>query len=164
MYQDGNSFGEKMEGIITAGWIQVFSLLYGLLAAKIIETVWGEYKTMRASIKRCDFETFIDLRDERLSPVLYMLMTFLSASILTGFFSLKYPSLISGIIVTSTTSYVFGLIFFVVREMDDPCAGLWFIHSIPENWLKVNAKEWRNKRNQPLLEKIASETKEFAKL
>ena len=59
-------------------WISMFGLLYGLLAAVVLSTVWNEYKTMRTAVKKYDFETFIDLRDEEISPLVHTLMFVLS--------------------------------------------------------------------------------------
>jgi hypothetical protein len=117
-----------------------------LLAAIIISTVWTEYKAMRVAVKKYDFETFIDLKDEEMSPLVHVLMLVLSSFILMAFMGLKYPNAISGLMLISSTSYLFLLMFFVVREIDDPCSGIWVIKDIDPQWLKVDAKEWRNIR------------------
>ena len=141
-------FTEKMEGIITAAWIPTFGILYSILAAIILSTVWGEYKAMRSAIKRYDLDAFIDLRDEEMSPLVYTMMIVLSSAVLLSFMSLQYPSARAGLVLISSTSYLFSLLYMVIREIDDPCGGIWFIRSVPPEWLEINVKVWRAERHE----------------
>jgi len=147
-------FGESMELIITSAWIPTFGILYTLMAAIVLSTVWAEYKSMRTAVKRYDFETFVDLRDEEMSPLVHVLMVVLSIAVLGAFMGLKYPSPISGILLISTTTYVLALIFFVIIEVDDPCGGIWFIKNIHQEWLAMDVKKWRAKRAQDARKKF----------
>ncbi len=125
-------------------WISVFGILYGLIEAVILTTVWNEYKTMRIAVKRYDFDTFVDLRDEEISPLVHTLTFVLSGAILLAFMCLKYVSLQSGLLFIGSTTYLFVLIFFVIYEIDDPCAGLWYIRNIPKEWLEIDVKKFRH--------------------
>lgn len=148
LYSKQRFFGERMEGIVTAAWIPTFGILYSILVGLIMATVWSEYKAMRAAVKRYDLDAFIDLCDEEISPLVHAMMFILSGSILLAFMSLPYPTWKCGMILVSTTSYLFCLIYMVVREIDDPCDGIWFIRSIPAEWLEIDIKAWRAKRCQ----------------
>jgi len=111
-------FTEKMEGIITAAWIPTFGILYSILAASSLDRL-GEYKAMRSAIKRYDLDAFIDLRDEEMSPLVYTMMIVLSSAVLLSFMSLQYPSARAGLVLISSTSYLFSLLYMVIREIDD---------------------------------------------
>lgn len=124
-------------------WISIFGILYGLIEAVVLTTVWNEYKAMRNAVKRYDFDTFVDLRDEEISPLVYTLTFVLSGVILLAMMCLKYVSLQSGLLFIGSTSYLFTLIFLVIYEIDDPCSGLWYIKSIPKEWLQIDVKEFR---------------------
>ena len=133
----------KETGEIVVNWISIFGILYGLLAAVVLSTVWGEYKMMRTAVKRYDFDTFADLRDEEISPLIHTLMFVLSGTILIAFMSLSYVTFSSGVIFIASTTYLFVLMFLVVYEIDDPCAGTWYIRNIPKEWLEVDVKKFR---------------------
>jgi hypothetical protein len=139
-------------------WTSMFAIFYGLLEAVVLTTVWNEYKTMRTAVKRYDFDTFVDLRDEEISPLVHTLTLVLSGAILLVFMCLKYVSLQSRLLFIGSTSYLFVLIFLVIYEIDDPCSGLWYIRSIPKEWLEIDVKKFRKeeryqKAHQLFLEK-----------
>lgn len=152
-------FNEKLEGIITAAWIPAFGILYSILAAVVLSTVWGEYKAIRAAVKKYDVEAFVDLRDEEMSPLVYMLMATLSAAFIGPFMGLKYPDPKSGLFIISSVAYVLWLIFFVVVEIDNPCSGIWFIKSIHAEWMKIDPKTWRAARCEEAKKKFPEDFK-----
>ncbi len=148
IYKHHYHFDEKMENIISSAWIPTFGVLYSLLVVVVFTTVWNEYKAMRTAVKKYDFYTFMELRDEEMSPLVYLMMTIFSGAILLGFMCLQYPSIKGGLVVTFSTSYLLSLIFFVVVEIDDPCGGLWFIKNIPHEWLDIDVKAHRRRRHE----------------
>lgn len=137
----------ELEVIATAAWVPVIGLLYCLFATVVLACVWGEYKEMRRAIKRCDLDTFVDLRDESMSPLMHSLMGAVACALLLSFMSLHYPDYTSGLICVGTTAYLLVLVAFVVDEIDDPCAGIWFIKDIPAEWLAIDVEDHRRKRN-----------------
>lgn len=144
IYKNGIHFAEGGE---TVGiWISMFGILYGLLIAKIFTTVWDEYKRMGTAVKRFDLDTFIDLRDEEVSPLVHTLMIVLSVSVLLAFMLIRYDHVLTSFVFISSTAYLFSLIYLVILEIDDPCAGIWYIDDIPEEWLKVDIKKFRKER------------------
>jgi len=136
-----------MENIICAAWIPTFGILYSLLAASIFGTVWTEYKAMRTAVKRYDLETFVDLKDEELSPLVRTILIIFSLAVLIAFMSMKYNTWLSGDFVIFTTAYLFSTIYLVICEIDDPCGGIWYIKHIPEEWLNLDPKKWRQNRH-----------------
>ncbi len=164
-YLNNIDLNPKLEVIATAGWIPLLSILYSLLVAIILNELWTEYKMIRMSIKNYDLETFMNLRDEQLSPLVHTLMAIISGSVLLAFMLLKYPDAKSGIVCVGSVAYLFSLIFYVILEIDDPCAGTWFIRSIPKEWLNIDSREWRSVRNDPahkkFLEAIKNQDEKF---
>lgn len=150
MFKHEFYFDEKMRDIITTAVIPTFGIMYSIIALKVIETVWDEYRRMRAAVKSYDFDTFIDLRDESISPLMHILVGTVSTILLASFMSIHYPSWLDGAIVIAGVTYVFTLFFLVANEIDDPCAGLWYIRHIPEAWLRVDPKKWRKHRQKKL--------------
>ncbi len=144
----------KLEVIATAGWIPLLSILYSLLVAIIMNELWTEYKMIRMAVKNYDLETFINLRDEQMSPLVHTLMAVISGAVLLAFMLLKYPDATSGIACVGSVAYLFSLIFYVIVEIDDPCSGTWFIKSIPQEWLKIDSRHWRDLRNDPAHKKL----------
>ena len=152
---------EKMEVIATASWIPLFGIFYGFLAATLIAKVFEQYSDMRMAIKRYDFDQFALLRDENLSPLMHGLMSVLAAMTLAGFMAIKYPTDLQGFIVVGSVSYVLSFIFYVVREVDDPLGGVWFIRHVHDGWLEVDVKLWREKRHQEDQENFKQKCAEF---
>ncbi len=146
-YRQNIHLDNGMETIIIDAWIPMFGILYSLLMAIVLTTVWNEYKAMRLAVKKWDTDTFMNLRDEEMSPlVLAMVLVFLLA-LLLAFMVLHYPTQLYGAILVGSTTYLLSLILFVIIEIDNPCSGFWFIKSIPEAWLTINPKVWREKRS-----------------
>jgi len=164
VFAQGFHFDGSMEGIVVAAWIPTFSLLYCLLVAVVFNTVWTEYKQIRMAVKKYDIETFVDLMDEEISPLSYILIFVCSIAILGGFMSLDYPSVVAGLTVISSTSYILFLVLFIIKEMDDPCSGLWFIKSMHLEWLSLNAKEWRKERCDTTKSNFENSIKKFTSL
>lgn len=140
-YSNNLHLSENIEIIMI--WVSIFGILYGLLEAVVLTTVWNEYKAMRTAVKRYDFDTFADLRDEEISPLVHTLNFVLSGTILLAFMCFKYVSLQSGFIFIASTTYLFTLLFLVIYEIDDPCSGTWYIRNIPKEWLGVDVKKFR---------------------
>ncbi len=152
---------EKMEVIATASWIPLFGIFYGFLASTLIGTVFGQYSEMRIAIKQYDFDKFALLRDENLSPLMHGLMSVLAAMTLAGFMAIKYPTELQGFVVVGSVSYVLSFIFYVVREVDDPLGGVWFIKHVHDGWLEVDVKLWREKRHKEDQERFRQECIEY---
>ncbi|MBU6371014.1 MAG: hypothetical protein KGH93_02160 [Patescibacteria group bacterium] len=144
-------------------WISTFGILYGLMEAVILTTVWSEYKQMRTAVKRYDFDTFADLRDEEVSPLVHTLTFVLSGAILLAFMCLPYASVQSGFLLIGSTTYLFVLVFLVIYEIDDPCTGLWYIRSIPKEWLEVDVKKFRHEERYQKAHPIFLERRKMAR-
>ena len=153
-YRGSIHFTEKLEGIVTGWWTLQFSVLYNLLVAIAVNTVWTEYKTMRAAVRRYDFDTFVDLVDESLSPIMHTSILVVSLGMLLGFLLLRYPDPMSGAAVTFGVGFLLMFMLVVVIEMDDPCSGIWSIKGIPEEWLVVDAKQYRAERSRQAREEF----------
>jgi hypothetical protein len=143
-YQKEWGFHDGLDDVVALSWISIHGILYSLLATVIIGIVFGEYKEIRMAIKRHDKAEFMNLRDEDVSPIIHAFMTLLAANVLFTFVGLPYPSVISGCSVMGTMTYVFAFIYWVIREVDNPFSGIWFIKHIPEGWLDEDPRQWRD--------------------
>ena len=147
-YRNEIHFAAEAEGVVTTAWLSMFGIWYSLLATVAMNTVWSEYKQLRAAVKRHDKDLFMDLRDEDLSPLVYVLIVVLSLTVLFGFLIIEYPSVLAGAVIVYVVVFVLTLMLVVIIEMDDPCSGLWYIRHIPEDWLQENPKEYRRQRTE----------------
>lgn len=137
LYRQGYHFNPELEMIATAAWIPVFGLFYGVVAGLVLYSVWSDYQNMETAVRKGDKQTFLELRDKRVPPPIYTMMFAFAASLLAVFMGLKYPDLGSGLCCVSSTAYLLTLVFFAIREMDDPTSGIWYIEGIPPEWLKA---------------------------
>lgn len=94
----------EAENILTSAWIPTLGVMYALFAVVLLSTVWGEYKIIRAAIKKGDKDAFADLRDESISPLVHTLMLMLSLFLIGGFAVMHYPDAVSGFICVGTTT------------------------------------------------------------
>jgi len=147
-------FPLEMETIVTCAWLASFVFFYGLIASVIFGRAYDEYKDMRMSVKRHDLDNFINLADEEVSLLAYILLFVLSFSVWISFACLQYPSLCYGFVLVASISYVLTLVFFVIGEIDNPCAGFWYIKSIPDEWLYINPKEYRKERRERIKKEL----------
>lgn len=131
--------------VLVPGLIPTLCLLFGFLAATMLVTVWKEYKMIRSAVKRQDLETFIELRDEQISPLVHILMFIQAMSIILCFMIIDYEVPSEGLFCIALCSYLLAIYFVVVVEVDDPCHGLWHIRSIPESWLETDPAKYRQR-------------------
>ena len=144
-YRYGWHFSGELELAVLRDWIYISVFFYGLLAMIAIESVWGEYKEIRKSIKDYNFDTFMRLRREDLSPLMHALMCFPALVMIFGFMGLEYPNPWSGMLSIGMAAYLPALIFLIVIEIDNPLVGIWFIRHIHDGWLETDVYEWRKK-------------------
>jgi hypothetical protein len=143
-YKNGIHFPKEMEGINTAGFIPFVSLAYMLLVAVKIGCVWSELKAIRASIKEYNFKAFRLLCDEDLGPVAHSIMGVFSWAVLLAFCLHDYgDNPFSAGVMIWAVSYLLGLVFFTIQQMDNPLKGLWYIKSVHKEWLSVDIKAYR---------------------
>ena len=142
LYFSNDHIGGVETFILTVG------VIYALQLTLMLNTVWEKYRIIRLAVKQNDFETFADYADEELTPLMHTLIGSVSLFLLVGFFVLPYPSASTGAIVVSAISYLLIQFFMVTREMDNPLGGIWFIQHIPDHWLKVNVKKYRESREK----------------
>ena len=147
VYRQKWDLGDGMVDIIATALLPVFGIIYGIVVANIaVQTVWSEYKTMRTAVKRYDLDTFMDLRDEDLSPLIRMICGSIAFGLLAGFMVLKYPNGWAGTVIVFFVTFYLALIHAVIIEIDDPCSGIWYIKNIPEEWLSIDPKKYRADR------------------
>jgi len=144
LYTQETHFHDELEDNVILSWISMFGILYSLMAAVVLGAVFNEYKQIRMAIKCHDIATFMSLRDEDVSPIIHTIMTILALAVLATFMGLRYPDAISGIGVIGATTYIFALLYWVIREVDDPFSGIWFIKHVPDGWLKHDPRVWRD--------------------
>jgi len=87
-------------------------------------------------------------RNEQVSPLIHTLVGVVASFFLGAFMTLHYPDAKTGELVVGSVAYVLSLLFFIVIEIDDPCAGLWFIHDIDPEWLNEDHRKYLARMRQ----------------
>jgi len=168
LFKHGMCFDGKSENIVVGGWLVFCGVFYGLLASGVFGNVYNEYKDIRMANKEYNIEKFMNLVDEEISPLVYVMIIVSSLPILAGFLLLDYSRAIYGIAIIGSTAYFLFFFLFVISEIDDPCAGIWFIKNIHEEWLDIDPKLWREETSKQayelVKEKIAKCTDRIAAL
>ena len=143
-YANDVNFGEKFEGIATAGWLASFGVFYAIFTGNIFLFVYSKLHEVDESAKVKDIERYVVKRYTRTSPVIYTLIMVLSFFILGALMSVKFPSIISGISVVGSVSYILSLVVFALTEIDDPSRGTFFLKSIIQDYESVDPKKFWN--------------------
>lgn len=154
-YRTSLHFLSEVSEAVIVCWITFVGFLYSILTGVIVTSVVGEYKAIRMAIKRHDLETFMSLRDEDVSPMIHAFMTVLALFGIVTFMGFEYPNMETGIGAVGAVTYVFAFIYWIIREIDDPFYGFWFIKNIPPGWLECDPKVWREKYYAKIIKETA---------
>lgn len=145
LYRNHYDLGDGAEIVATAAWLPYLAVATSIINASILTKVLDEFKEMRYAIKQYDLEKFMMLSDEDVSPLIYALLIVFDACIIGGFMLIHYDSLIHGAFIIWTSTYVMALFLLVIRELDDPLQGVWYIRNVHQEWLNMDRKSWRVK-------------------
>ncbi|MGH7175528.1 MAG: hypothetical protein ACREGR_04185 [Minisyncoccia bacterium] len=135
--------GAASEGISTAAWVPWLAIVCGWINNTVLTKVLDEYKEMRAANKGYDIETFMRLRDEDVSPLIYALIIVFDLATIGGFMLIHYADFWHGFFFVWTSAYMASLFLLVIYELDDPLAGVWFIKNVHQEWTDIDVKKWR---------------------
>jgi hypothetical protein len=138
--------GPELRETLIAGWIPILGLLYALFGTMIFGFAFNKYVMIRCAISAFDFHEFMKWRKETTSPVFHSVMTFLAVGIIAGFASMPYSNCYVGACLVGGSTYMFALFFWVIREVDNPFAGIWFIRFVPPEWERVDSARYREIR------------------
>lgn len=137
--------GERAEIVSTAAWVPWLAVIAGIINASVLAKVLDEFKEIRYAIKSYDLESFMRLKDEDVSPLIYLLIVAFDVCIVGGFMLVHYQDALHGGFFVWTSAYVAALLLIVIRELDDPLKGIWFIKSVHDEWRNIDVKKWRAK-------------------
>ncbi|HWU24526.1 MAG TPA: hypothetical protein VN086_02120 [Candidatus Paceibacterota bacterium] len=143
LYRNHYDLGDGAEIVATAAWLPYLAVATSIINASILAKVLDEFKEMRYAIKQYDVEKFMMLSDEDVSPLIYALLIVFDACIVGGFMLIHYDSMWHGAFIIWTSTYVMALILLVIRELDDPLQGVWYIRNVHKEWLDMDRKSWR---------------------
>lgn len=146
LYLNGIHLHGRLEVIATAAWIPVFGMLYSFMTTTVLATSWNKYQQISLAVRRYDIDTFMELCDESEKPPVHTVVTVFAGAVLAAFMGLEYPDAASGALCVSSTAYLLALVFFVIREIDDPCSGMWYLEHIPPELFNIDSRAWNEKR------------------
>lgn len=135
--------------------LTVLGMVWAVLASKFMESRLEKYFRFREAVMRHsdeDYETFILLGGEKLSPILHLLMGSISLVIMIAVMVIDYKAkLMVGYLCVGASAYVLALTVFVLVEVDNPLSGFWFVNieDIPKSWLAISPRAARKQRFGP---------------
>ena len=139
-------YPQEMNDLFLLSWFPAALIIYGLVVTFLAFTpVCEKYHKMKYAANAEDIHTFMLLRDERLSPLVHTLVFTISVYTMVPFAGRNYQSVFWGWSCVGSLSYVLTLLLFVASQIDNPCAGLWYIRRIQSDWRTMTFEEYRAK-------------------
>ena len=80
LHAQGVYFGSLSEGTFAGTAVAFLSIVYSIMAALVINSIWDDYKAVSFCLVRNDKETFLTHRDERMPIMIHLLLGFRSCS------------------------------------------------------------------------------------
>lgn len=137
--------------------IGILTITYALFGENLVGKVFfDDLGKIKMAVKQYDLNTFMDLCDEHMSPLIHAVMFMLSGILILAIMSHKYESLMNGSISVSVAAEVLGFIYCAVHQANHPCEGIWQIWR-HEEWKKMDPKKWRDDRNKKLQERYKAQ-------
>jgi len=141
--------GEPTTGILLGGGGLLFVVYGALLSTPVMEIPCGQLVTMRLARKREDIDTFMDLADEDIPTAMHVIVGLPAFGCILCLAGIKYPTAHLGGTLISVVIFVFVLMYYLAREIDDPRSGLWCIEDLTGRWAQ-DPKEYRKERAERL--------------
>ncbi len=134
----GYHFHHEDTSVLTEGGIATLAVLFGLIAAVVLNAIWERYRQIVVAVLKKDRETFLLYRDERIPIMLHLLLLSFSLPLWCIIVALEYRSLWSGSAVVFAVTFSLALFWVVATELENPAQSPWFAERIPQDWLKVD--------------------------
>ncbi|OGY89587.1 MAG: hypothetical protein A2677_03995 [Candidatus Komeilibacteria bacterium RIFCSPHIGHO2_01_FULL_52_14] len=140
----GVHLDKQDEQILSNGVIPTLGVVYGIMAAHVLSTVWKEYKLVEYCVTHNDFQKFMEIRDVRIPQVIHSLLATLATTIVICFLALDYRQFAAGFISIYSITFVMILYQTVAVQLDNPFTGLWNVR-VPQSWMAAKPGE----KNRP---------------
>ncbi len=122
------------------------AMLYGALQGFVINRIMGQNNRIQSAIDVLNAITFLEERDRRTSPLVHIMMFFVS-SITIGMASLyQYTTIQIAIYAIGTSVFLAALAFFIAVELDNPFDGASRIppKKIHKGWMTMTIDDIRS--------------------
>jgi hypothetical protein len=123
-------------GVMSSGTISVLGILYALVAAFVLTTVWREFVAVQEAIKLRHKHDFFKHKDKRVPLPIKVLLLIFSLLLLGAFFIIHYNTVIIGMYSILSISIGLALNWAVIMDLDDPFEGIWNVE-VPKHWHKL---------------------------
>jgi hypothetical protein len=128
LYFDGDQ-----EPLLT-GFVVISALAWGLFATKAFDVSLDQFYEARRIIRQKDFNKLIERYDEKLPPLMHILIFFFALMVLIPLALIRYEHVSTGCFTVVGVTFILLLAFFVLREIDKPFSGTWTLNNMPEEW------------------------------
>jgi len=133
--------------IIVHAVLPILGMAYSIIVGvSALATPWTKYMEMRIAVKHYDVDVYMDNEDEELSPLIHGIVGTLAVAMMLSFMVLPYESATGGFSIVFGVAFVLALMYFVVRQIDNPSTGLWYIKGTPPEWEGVDPTKYREER------------------
>jgi hypothetical protein len=140
----GYHFPKEDEPIMISTVITIIGIVYGVIAALIINSVWGKYKKVVICILEKDKHTFLMYRDERMPIMIHLFLFSLSAPLLGLVIMLNYKEQWTGTVAVFLVTFILSLYWIVLIQLDNPLKSAWFAERTPKDWLTEDIDDYFN--------------------
>ena len=122
------------EGVMSSGTIAVLGIMYALLAATVLGTVWSHWRECNDAAEEKD-ETvqrkFWRLAAKKLPATVSTMLGLFSLMLVGAFFLISYKTVATGTYSVGSIALGLALIREVISDLADPLTGVWNVENPP---------------------------------
>lgn len=142
LYDNSIGFDKDAENPLLLMILPLVSFVYVIFASIAVNSVFEEYKIISKSVVQKDLDTFLLHRDEQLPILIHILIAAPSFILILLSMLFFYENVYVGIAAVFSVVFVITTTWIVATELDDFENGIWFKENIPQEWHKVDVKEY----------------------
>jgi hypothetical protein len=140
-----NTIGQELSSDLI---VLMPNLFYSVLEGFIINSVMQKHYEIKSAIKTYNAEQFLAKRDNRILPLIHVILFMTWVGVMLCAFLYPYSSDPIGMLVIGIFSFlgIFGLA--VAIELDDPFSGIWKFDRkrIPQGWMTMTMQDIINEK------------------
>lgn len=141
LWSQGYHFAEDDKDIVIGAVITTLGVLYAILVTWILTAVYDKYKEIVVCVLTQDKDRFLLYRDERLPIVSHLLVGIVSFPLLGMIGLVAYKHALTGAVSVFVVSSILTMVWFVLRQLENPLKTGWFAERIPEEWFAIDIDE-----------------------
>lgn len=144
LYDNGIYFSSDAETPILYIIMPPVGFIYVIFASIAVNSAFDKQKTITRSVIRRDVDTYIERRDQRVPPLMHILVAMPSIVLLYIAMTYQYADFYAGVATVFLVTFVISTTWFVINELDNGHRRKNFREKVPEDWHVKKAEEHFN--------------------